>query len=300
MASSVRSRSPFVALASTSRSVSRMRSTSRATAAPTGACEYVKPWTNGPAPRTVSWISAGRGHEAERPVAGGRALRRDEDVGAHAPVVEPEPAAGPAEAGHHLVGDEQDPVGPADLGDGRPVALGRLNGREGRPDDRFGDEGGDRVRLRRADQAVELRGELLGGPQRVRAGEAGTVRVRGRDVAEPAEPAFVRPPQRLAPRQVERAEAVAVVAPPPGDHDQAVPVAVREVVRAGQLERGLDRLRATGHRVDRGIVHRQVRADLGGVRLDGFGGERAAVGVGEASGLVRHRPGDLARGRAPR
>ena len=41
-----RSRSPLTALASTSDSLSMMRRTSRATAAPTGACEYVKPWTN--------------------------------------------------------------------------------------------------------------------------------------------------------------------------------------------------------------------------------------------------------------
>ena len=100
--------------------------------------------------------SAGSGHEAERPVAGGRALGGDEDVRSDAPVVEPEPAAGPAEPGHDLVGDEQDPMGPADLGDRRPIALRRLHGRERRPDDRFGDKGGDRVGSRGGDQAIEL------------------------------------------------------------------------------------------------------------------------------------------------
>jgi hypothetical protein len=44
-------------LASTRSSSSRIRSTSRATAAPPGAWEYVKPWTNPPAPITASWIA---------------------------------------------------------------------------------------------------------------------------------------------------------------------------------------------------------------------------------------------------
>ena len=184
-------------------------------------------------------------------------------------------------------------MGPADLGDRRPVALGRLHGREGRPDDRFGDEGGDRVRSRGGDQAIELCGELLGSAERVRAGEPGPVRVGGRDVPEPSQPALVGPAERLAPGQVEGAEAVAVVAPPAGDDDPAVAVAVREVVRAGQLERGLDRLGAAGDRVDRRVVDGQVRADLRGVCLHGFGRERAAVGVGEARGLLGHDAGDL-------
>ena len=146
---------------------------------------------------------------------------------------------------------------------------------------------------RGGDQAIELCGELLGIAERVRAGEPGAVRVGGRDVPEPSEPALVGPAERLAPGQVEGAEAVAVVAPPPGDDDPAVAVAVREVVCARQLERRLDGLGAARDRVDRRIVHRQVRADLRGVCLHGFGREGAAVGIGETRGLVGHRAGDL-------
>jgi hypothetical protein len=40
-------------------------------------------------------------------------------------MVEAEPAPGPTEAGHHLVGDQQDAVARADLGDRRPVVVGR-------------------------------------------------------------------------------------------------------------------------------------------------------------------------------
>ena len=58
-------------------------------------------------------------------------------------MIEAEPAAGPSEAGHHLVGDEQDAVAAADLGDQRPVAVGRDHGRQRRANDRLGDERGD-------------------------------------------------------------------------------------------------------------------------------------------------------------
>ena len=237
--------------------------------------------------------SAGDGGEPERPVAGGRALGSNEDVGTHAPVVEPEPAAGPAEPGHHLVRDQQDPVRPADLGDRRPVALRRLNGRERRSHDRLGDEGGNRVRSRGRDHLIELRGEILGRAERVRTRESGAIRVRGRNMPEPPEPPFVGAAQRLAPRQVERAEAVAVVAPPSGGHDPAVTVAVREVVGACQFQGSLDGLGAARDRVDRRFVDRQVRADLRRVRLNRFGGEGAAMGVRQASGLVGHHAGDL-------
>ena len=113
-------------------------------------------------------------------------------------------------------------------------------------------------------------------------------------MAEPAEPALVRPAQRPPPGQVERPERVPVVAAPTREHDQPVRLAASELRRAGELERRLDRLGAAGHRVDRGVRHRQVRRDLRGVPLERLGGERAAVGVREARRLVGDGVGDLA------
>src|SRR4029079_10700403 len=75
--------------------------------------------------------------------------------------------------------------------------------------------------------------------------------------------------------------------------DQAVRLPAREVVRPGELERGLDRLRTAGHRVDRGTVDRQVPGDLPRICLERLGREGAAVGVGQATGLGRHRGRDL-------
>ena len=46
-------------------------------------------------------------------------------VGHDVPVVDREPPAGAAEAGHHLVGDQQDAVAVADLAHALEVAVGR-------------------------------------------------------------------------------------------------------------------------------------------------------------------------------
>ena len=151
----------------------------------------------------------------------------------------------------------------------------------------------DGVRAGGDDQAVQLRRELLGGAEGTGTGEPGPVQVCSRDVSEAAQPALVGAAQRLAPGEVERTQAVAVVAPPPRDDDPAVAVVIGEVIRAGQLEGGLDRLGASRDGVDRGFVDRQVGSDLRRVGLDGFGGERAAVGEGEAARLLGHDPRDL-------
>src|SRR6266545_5597338 len=83
-------------------------------------------------------LAGGHG-QAERPVAGGGALGERKDVGPHAPVVAGEPAPGAAEAGHDLVGDQQHAVAAADVGDRRPVVVGRDGGAEGGAGDRLGD-----------------------------------------------------------------------------------------------------------------------------------------------------------------
>ena len=183
-------------------------------------------------------------------------------------MVDPEPAPGAPEPGHHLVRDEQDPVAPADLGDRLPVAIGRDDGRQRRADDRLRDERGDGARARRLDRALQLGGELLGIAERVRPRLARPIRVRRGDVPESPEPGLVRAPERLASRQVQGAERVAVIAPPPGDDDPALQLAARDVVRPGQLQGRLDRLRPAGDRVDRRIVHGQVRREGRRVALE--------------------------------
>ena len=60
---------------------------------------------------------AAHDHRPERHVAGVEPLGDAEDVGHDVPVVARRTTAGAAEAGHHLVEDQQDPVAVADLAD---------------------------------------------------------------------------------------------------------------------------------------------------------------------------------------
>ena len=181
----------------------------------------------------------------------------------------------------------------ADLGDGGPVALGRLHGAQRRSHDRFRHECGDRGRAGARDRPVELVGELGGIAQRVGSRVAGTVRVGGGHVAETPQPALVRAAQRLAPGQVERAERVPVIAAPAREHREPVRLATGDLRAPGELERGLDRLGTATDRVQVRLVEREMGAQLRRVPLQWLRGECGAVGIGQARRLVRDHLGDL-------
>ena len=156
-------------------------------------------------------------------------------------MVKTEPAAGPSEAGHHLVGDQQHAVSRADLGDRRPVVVGRHDRAEGGADDRLGEERGHPTGARVADRGVELGGQRLPLAEGVCAGLACAVRVGRRDVPEPAQPRLVRLAERRTSARIERAEGVAVIAPVPRDEDVPVRFPSGQVVDARELEGRLDR-----------------------------------------------------------
>ena len=84
-------------------------------------------------------------HARQRQVAAGHALGEDHQVRHHPVVLHPEPFAGPAKAGDHLVGDQQDPVAIADRAHAREV-VGRRHDQAARPLHRLGDHRGDRLR----------------------------------------------------------------------------------------------------------------------------------------------------------
>ena len=98
----------------------------------------------------------GDDHRAERDVARVDPLRHREDVGDDVPVVAREPLAGAAEARHHLVADQQDPVPVAGLADRLQVAVGRDDDPV-RADDRLEDDGGDRVRALVLEDLLQVR-----------------------------------------------------------------------------------------------------------------------------------------------
>ncbi len=194
------------------------------------------------------------GHRAEREVAGGEPLGHRQQVGHDAPVIDGEPAAGPPEAGHDLVGDHEDPVPVADLAHALQVAVGRDQDPV-RADDRLQEDGRDRVRPLVLDDVLEAL-QALGHRPRVPLPPA--VRVGVADHA--VDRGLVGPAPRVAGQGVgpERRTVVAAVAGQ--DLRPAGEV-------AGELDGVLDRLRAAEREEDlvqvAGQDLRQLRAEAG-------------------------------------
>ena len=161
--------------------------------------------------------------QPQRPVAGGGPLGQDQDVGPDGPVVAGEPAAGPPEPGHDLVGDHQHAVAAADLGHRRPVVVGGDGRPQAGPGDRLGHERGHRARGRGQD--LPLQGLGVAGPAAGRVGvaERAAVLVGGQGVVGQAEPGQVRAAQRPAAADVQRPSGVAVVAALAADHPRSGP-----------------------------------------------------------------------------
>ena len=166
----------------------------------------------------------------------------DHDVRRDAPVVDGELLAGPSEAAHHLVGDEQYPVLPADLRDARPVAVRRHDRARRGPDDGLGEERGDGVRPLAENDFFELVGGflaavVLGAPER--AFEA----VVGAHLREVEEQRLVALAARLVPADGHRRQRDAVIRDLAADDFPALGPACGDVVQPRQADGGVDRLR---------------------------------------------------------
>ena len=98
-------------------------------------------------------------HRAHRHRAVGEPLGARDDVRRHAEFLRGERRAGAAEAGDHLVEDQQDAVLVADLAQALEIAL-RRNQHAGRTRDRLDDHRGDRRCVVQRDQPLEIVGEL--------------------------------------------------------------------------------------------------------------------------------------------
>ena len=167
-------------------------------------------------------------------------------------MVDREPAPGPPEAGHHLVGDHQDVVARADLANARDVAVGRDQDAV-RPDDRLEEDRGDALGALVADDVLESL-EALGHGTGFRLSPAVGVRVA--DDADDAR--LVGPAARVA-GQGHRPERRTVVGAIAGE--DLVPAG--DV--AGELDGVLDRLRTAKREED--LIH-VARQDLGELRSE--------------------------------
>ena len=148
-------------------------------------------------------------------VGGREALRARDQVGPDVVALGGEPRADAAEAGDHLVGDEQDAVAVADRADALEVARGRRERAAGVLDglhDHHRDRLGAGLDDRRLEVVEQERGELLLGL----AGRA-VVAVRVADVDHVGDERLERGAQRRDAVDRERAHRGAVVGEPAGD-----------------------------------------------------------------------------------
>ena len=144
-------------------------------------------------------------------------------------------------ARHHLVGDQQHTVLPADLGEARPVVVGRLDRARGRADDRLRYEGGDGVGTLALDDPFDLVGTgHVAGPRLETERKAQAVARRcARRVEE------VRLEAGLAlgvAADRERRQCCPVVGEVAADHLPAPAAPGRHVVLPRQPDGGVDRL----------------------------------------------------------
>ena len=100
-----------------------------------------------------------RDHAAHRHAARGDAFGEGDDVGRHAVALGRERVAEPAEAGNHLVEDQQNAVVVADRAQSLQIALGRRQ-HAGRTGHRLDDDGRDGRGVMQRDDALEIVGEM--------------------------------------------------------------------------------------------------------------------------------------------
>ena len=131
-------------------------------------------------------------------------------------MVDGEPLSGPAEAGHHLVGDEHDAVAVADLPHAGHVA-GRGHHDAGGAGHRFQDDRGDRRRALVGDEALEVVQGALGLLLLVLGVERRAVQERAVEVHDAGAGVVVGVAPRVA-GEVDRGVGAAVVRAVAGEH----------------------------------------------------------------------------------
>ena len=167
-----------------------------------------------------------------------------------------EPRARPAEARHHLIGDEQHVVAIADLADALKVAVGRRHATHGRADDRLGDEASHVLGPVPADHPLEL----VGAAQAARGAISAAIGIRRRDLGHVVDHRRVLAPPTGVAAEARRPKRHPMEALPARDDHVLVGSLVREPVLARELDRGFGHLRAA---VEQRHMVQLGRSDLG-------------------------------------
>ena len=216
---------------------------------------------------------------AQRHIARGDALGQAPHVGVHTPEPGAKHLAGAAEAGHHLVGNQQHAMTVAHRADQRPVVLGRHDDAAGALH-RLGDEGGHGVGALEDDLALQQLGAepaQFGGVLRV-----GVVVQPGRvDVEAARQQRLVGAAEVAVAVHAHAAKVHAVVALAQADELGAVGLAAQLVVLAGDLQRAFHRVRAAVAEHHRGHAFGLHQRHQPGRELDGLHVRGAAERVVE-------------------
>jgi hypothetical protein len=224
----------------------------------------------------------------QRRIGRGQPLGDGDEVGAHAVMVGAEHGPEPPEAGHHLVGDQQDVVFLQHRLDRRPVARGRRH-ETARAEHRLADEGGDGLGAFREDQRLQPLGapgrELFLGHARLGTAEVigrlGVDHLRQRQVELLVE--------QLQPRQRAGHQPRAVIAAPARDDLLLLGPAEDVVVVPDQLDVGLVGVRPAEAEIDLRHPRRRPFEDHVRERDRGFG---AVADIGVVIGQLARLRGD--------
>jgi hypothetical protein len=228
----------------------------------------------------------------ERSVRARDPLRDRHHVGLDPVARAAEPVSDPPEAADHLVHDQQETVGVADLAHPLEVAFGRRD-RSRRVLHRLEDHRRDRLRVLVDDDRLDLVRTLQRAARPVRAVGA-AVAVGHRRPQAPGQERLELRAQRRAAVDRERAHRRPVVGAPARDELVARRLAAQAVVLARDLHRGLDRLAAPADEEDAADVHRHEAREL--VRELERRRRREADPVreeGQPADLLGRRLGDL-------
>ena len=179
----------------------------------------------------------------------------------------------------------------ADLANPAPELRARNAGSRRRPADRLRDEGGDGIRALVQDRRLE-RITAAGGTRRPMSAARTPIDVRGRYAWDGHEPIAVCRAVLLARRSGQREEGISVIARRKREHFVLVRPSGLHPVLAGEFERRLDGLRATGEEVGVVEIAGRPRDDLRGERFGRVVREHHPADIGHARGLARHRVAD--------
>ncbi len=209
-----------------------------------------------------------RDQHGEWRIATTDALGRHENVWHHVPVLDREPSAGPPEAAHDLIGDQEHLIAVADLADALEVPGRGRHRAHGCADHGLGDEARDVLGPVPPDGALQL----VGTPQRPARAVLTAIGVGRADLGHVVQHRLVLAPSLRMAAEPRRAQGHAMKPLPAADDQVLLSVAPGQPVLPGKLDSALGDFRAAGEQGDvgqptRGHLRDGFRQALRGLRL---------------------------------